>query len=45
MFSFNLKLDEYLLRPVATGYAEVVPEPGQHGIDRFFKIWGCCPGL
>lgn len=43
MFSFNLKLDEYLLRPVATGYAEVVPEPGQHGVDRFFKNLGVLP--
>jgi phospholipid-binding lipoprotein MlaA len=26
MFWFNLRLDEYALRPVATGYARVVPE-------------------
>ena len=43
MFTFNLKLDEYVLRPVATGYAEVVPEPGQRGIDRFFKNLGVLP--
>ena len=43
MFTLNLKLDEYVLRPVATGYASVVPDPGQRGIDRFFKNLGVLP--
>ncbi len=43
MFTFNLKLDEYVLRPVAAGYAEVVPEPGRRGIDRFFTNLGVLP--
>ena len=29
IFWFNLRLDEYVLRPVATGYSKVVPEPAR----------------
>jgi len=36
MFSFNLKLDEYVLRPVATGYAAVLPAGARQGVGRFF---------
>ncbi|GEM_PF-365111 len=35
MFKFNLKLDDYVLRPVATGYAAVAPEPVREGVGRF----------
>ena len=37
MFQFNLKLDEYVLRPVATGYAKIVTPPGRRRVDNFFK--------
>jgi len=36
MFWFNLKLDKYVLHPVASGYAKVVPEPARESVDRFF---------
>jgi phospholipid-binding lipoprotein MlaA len=37
MFSFNLKLDRYVLHPVASGYANVVPEPARKSVGRFFN--------
>jgi phospholipid-binding lipoprotein MlaA len=40
MFTFNLRLDEYALRPVATGYSKVLPEPARQSIGRFFKNLG-----
>jgi phospholipid-binding lipoprotein MlaA len=40
MFTFNLKLDEYALRPVATGYATVLPVGARRGVDRFFRNLG-----
>lgn len=43
MFTFNLKLDEYVLRPVATGYATILPEPARRSIDRFFENLGVLP--
>jgi len=36
MFSFNLKLDKYVLHPVAAGYANVMPEPARQSVIRFF---------
>ena len=36
MFSFNLKLDKYVLHPVAGGYARMVPEPARESVGRFF---------
>ena len=36
MFWFNLRLDRYVLRPVATGYADVLPEPVRRHIDSFW---------
>jgi phospholipid-binding lipoprotein MlaA len=36
MFTFNLKLDEWVLRPVATGYSYVLAEPARKGVGRFF---------
>jgi phospholipid-binding lipoprotein MlaA len=40
MFWFNLRLDEYALRPVATGYDRVMPDPGKRAVQRFFKNLG-----
>lgn len=36
VFSFNEKLDENVLKPVATVYSNVVPEPVRSGVDNFF---------
>lgn len=36
VFSFNEKLDENVLKPVATAYSEVVPSPVRLGVDNFF---------
>ena len=43
VFTFNLKLDEYVFRPVATGYDTLMPDAGQRSIDRFFKNLGVLP--
>ncbi|MBM4257627.1 MAG: VacJ family lipoprotein [Deltaproteobacteria bacterium] len=40
VFEFNLKLDEYALRPVATAYDTVMPDAAQRGVQRFFKNLG-----
>ncbi len=45
MFSFNLKLDEYILRPVATGYAAVLPLAARQGVGRFFHNINIAPRL
>jgi phospholipid-binding lipoprotein MlaA len=37
MFWFNLKLDHYILHPVAKGYAAIAPEPVREGVGRFFS--------
>ena len=36
MYSFNDKLDRYLMRPVARGYRAVMPRPIRRGITNFF---------
>lgn len=36
VFAFNEALDENLLKPVATAYSNVVPEPIRRGVDNFF---------
>jgi phospholipid-binding lipoprotein MlaA len=36
MFTFNLKLDDWVLRPVASGYSYVAPEPVRESVGRFF---------
>lgn len=36
VFAFNEKLDEAILKPVATAYSEIVPAPIRTGIDNFF---------
>jgi phospholipid-binding lipoprotein MlaA len=37
MFTFNLKLDDWVLRPVAGGYATIAPQPVRESVGRFFK--------
>jgi phospholipid-binding lipoprotein MlaA len=37
MFWFNLKLDHYVLHPVAKGYAAVLPTPVRDSVGRFFS--------
>ena len=37
MFTFNDTLDFYLLKPVATGYDKVMPNPLQSGVSNFFS--------
>jgi phospholipid-binding lipoprotein MlaA len=37
VFAFNEGLDEKVLKPVATGYAKVVPQLMRRGIDNFFN--------
>ncbi len=34
MFTFNLKLDDYVLHPVASGYSKVIPQGGREAIGR-----------
>ena len=36
VFAFNEGLDAYVLKPVATAYANVVPQPVRRGVDNFF---------
>ncbi|MGB0060871.1 MlaA family lipoprotein [Candidatus Binatus sp.] len=36
MFTFNLKLDDWVLRPVASGYSFITPQPVREGVGRFF---------
>ena len=36
MHGFNNVLDRFVLRPVATAYDKVVPDPVQSGVTRFF---------
>ena len=35
MLTFNLKLDDWVLHPVASGYAKVIPQPGREAVGRF----------
>jgi phospholipid-binding lipoprotein MlaA len=36
MFTFNLKLDDWVLSPVARGYSFIAPQPVREGVGRFF---------
>ena len=38
--AFNMTLDEYVLHPVAKGYADYVPSPVQDGVSNFFSNLG-----
>lgn len=40
VFQFNLKLDQYALRPLATGYDAIMPNVAQRGVSRFFRNLG-----
>jgi phospholipid-binding lipoprotein MlaA len=37
MLTFNRKADDWVLRPTATGYAHVVPQPARASVGRFFE--------
>lgn len=37
MYTFNDKLDRYVLKPVAKGYRAVVPSPARTGVSNFFS--------
>lgn len=37
IFSFNNSADKYVIRPVAKGYAEVMPSPARVGVNNFFS--------
>lgn len=37
MFGFNETVDENVLKPVATGYKNVVPSPGRTGVTNFYN--------
>ncbi len=43
IFWFNLKLDKYIMRPVATGYADVLPEDVRVHIGKFWDNVGVIP--
>lgn len=36
IYNFNMKLDKYILLPVARTYTKVVPTPVRHGVTNFF---------
>ena len=36
VFAFNEGLDEHVLKPVATAYSNLVPQPIRRGVDNFF---------
>ncbi len=36
-FEFNRKFDKYVLKPVATGYEWVMPDPLERGLTNFFR--------
>src|SRR5262245_61450340 len=40
MFWFNLRLDDYVLQPVATGYSKILPVSARQSVGRFFKNLG-----
>ncbi len=37
MFTFNVKVDRYVARPIARGYRRVIPRPVRTGISNFFR--------
>jgi phospholipid-binding lipoprotein MlaA len=43
MFTFNLKLDDWVLHPVASGYSYVAPQPVRESVGRFFDNVGVIP--
>jgi phospholipid-binding lipoprotein MlaA len=43
MLTFNRKADDWVLRPTATAYARVVPQPARASVGRFFENVGVIP--
>ena len=43
MLTFNRKVDDRVLHPVARGYAKVVPEPARASVTRSFQNVGVIP--
>jgi phospholipid-binding lipoprotein MlaA len=43
MLAFNRKADDWVLRPAATGYSHVVPQPARESVGRFFNNVGVIP--
>ena len=43
IFWFNLKVDKYVMRPVATGYADVLPEDVRRHVGDFWDNVGVIP--
>ena len=37
IYTFNTKLDKYILKPLAKGYEEITPDPVESGISKFFS--------
>lgn len=37
IFSFNESLDNNIMKPVAEGYREIMPDPAERGISNFFS--------
>ena len=40
MYTVNEKVDKIVLKPVATGYRNITPEPIRHGVTNFFGNFG-----
>ncbi|MDO9405129.1 MAG: VacJ family lipoprotein [Polaromonas sp.] len=45
MYEFNDGLDRAILKPVATGYRNVTPQPVRNGVTNFFGNLGDVPSL
>lgn len=43
MFWFNLRLDKYVIHPVASGYAKVLPTPAREAAGRMFDNFDVLP--
>jgi phospholipid-binding lipoprotein MlaA len=43
MFTFNLKLDKYVILPVAKGWAAIAPVPVRHSVSNFMDNVGIIP--
>lgn len=43
MLTFNRRVDDWVLHPVAAGYADVVPQPARASVGRFFQNVGVIP--
>jgi phospholipid-binding lipoprotein MlaA len=45
MLTFNLKLDDWVLRPVASGYAFIAPDAVRESVGRFFDNVNVIPRI